>query len=105
MLLQQIMLECRRRNFELHPYYFRQSESAEQVARQIIVRSPAEVRVIAIGSPLLLGWLAERGYHTVCIESPARNTAHRVVETDARMAAQMGVDYLRSLGHGESRCW
>ena len=99
MLLQQLMGECRRRNLELHPYYFRRSESAERVARQIIVRSPAEERIIAIGSPLLLGWLAEHGYHTVCIERPDLKTTQGVVETDARMAAQMGVDYLRSLGH------
>ena len=97
MLLQQIMVECRRRDFELHSYYVHKSESAEQAAQQI-TRGPEEERIIVI-APLLLKWLVERGYHTVCIENPARNAAHRVVETDARMAAQMGVDYLRALGH------
>ena len=97
MLLQQIMIECRRRKFELHSYYVHQSESVEQAAQQI-THGPADVRIIVI-SPLLLKWLADRGYHTVCIENLARNAALRVVETDARMAAQMGVDYLRTLGH------
>ena len=97
MLLQQIMIECRRRNFELHSYYVHQSESIERAAQQI-TRGPEDVRVIVI-APLLLKWLVERRYHTVCIESPARNAAVRMVETDARMAVQMGVDYLRALGH------
>lgn len=97
MLLQQIMIECRRRNFELHSYYVHQGESAERAAQQI-TRGPEDVRIIVI-APLLLKWLGEHGYHTVCIENPARSSTHRVVETDARMAAQMGVDYLRALGH------
>ena len=97
MLLQQVMIECRRRNFELHSYYVHQSESVERAAQQI-TRGPEDVRIIVI-APLLLKWLLGRGYHTVCIEKPAWNAVHRVVETDARMAVQMGMDYLRTLGH------
>ena len=97
MLLQQIMIECRHRNFQLHSYYVHEGESAEQATQQISL-GPEDVRVIVI-APLLLRWLVERGYRTVCIENPARNSTLRVVETDARMAVQMGVDYLRALGH------
>ncbi len=97
MLLQQIMKECRRRNFELHSYYVHRSESVEQAAQQITY-GPEDLRIIVI-APLLLKWLVERDYHAICIENVAENAAGRVVETDARMAVQIGVDYLRTLGH------
>jgi LacI family transcriptional regulator len=96
--LQHIMVECRRQNFELHSYYIHQGESAEQAAQQIR-RNPEQERVIIIGFPAILRWLTERGYRTVCIENVTGNPAQPMVETDSRMAVQMGVDYLHTLGH------
>ena len=98
MLLQQIVEECRHRHFISHTYYISSSKDIDLGHRHAL-RSPAEERCISLTSAGLLGTLQEAGYRTVYIESPARDFGGLVAETDARMAVQIGVDYLRSLGH------
>lgn len=98
MLLRQLVVECRRSNMDMHVYYTYEGESIEQVAAQVKHEADEE-RILVINVAPVLGILADRGYRVVCIENPGPSSPHAVVETDARMAAQIGVDYLRSLGH------
>ena len=102
MLLQKIVEESRFRGYTVQAYYTHRGEDLQRAYRQIR-RSPAEERFILYLTPEATVELSEAlwdsGYRTVSIEAPSRTYSGTVVETDARMAVQMGIDYLRSLGH------
>ena len=96
--LQQIMEECSRRGLVAHTYYIQWGEDIDLGHRHML-RSPDEERCVSLTSESILPALQEAGYRTVCLEVTSRDFTGLAVETDARMAAQIGVDYLRSLGH------
>ena len=60
---------------------------------------PAEERCVSLTNSHILETLQEAGYRTVSLEIPSRDFQGLAVETDTRMAVQIGTDYLRSLGH------
>ncbi len=96
--LQKIMEECRQRGHVAHSYYIRWVEDIDLNHRHML-RSPAEERCISLTSESIFNALQDAGYRTVCLEAPSRDFTGLAVETDPRMAVQIGVDYLRSLGH------
>ena len=96
--LQQVMGECSHRNFVAHSYYIKQGEGLDLGHRHAL-RPPAEERCVSLTNSHILDTLREAGYRTVSLEIPFRDFTGLAVETDARMAVQIGVDYLRSLGH------
>ena len=97
-LLQKIMEECRRRDLPVRTYYTHFGESIQQAYQQVSL-SPKEERFLVFANEALSEALTDSGYQTVSLEAPSREYKGAVVETDARLAVQMGIDYLKSLGH------
>ncbi len=102
MLLQKIVEEGRRHSHAVQVYYTHRGEDLQRAFGQIH-HGPDQERFILCLPPSAALELSEAlwdsGYRTVSIDAPSRPYPGAVVETDARMAVQMGVDYLRSLGH------
>jgi len=102
MLLQKIAEECRRRGHTLHTYYTHRGEDLQRAYSQI-QKPPSEECFVLFLPPEateeLSGALGDAGYRTVSIDMPSRSYKGAVTETDSRMAVQLGIDYLRSLGH------
>lgn len=101
-LLQCVTRECRVRDLAVNTYYTHSGEDIGRVYRQ--VHQPPDVeRFVLIQPPdttvELNEALSDRGYRTVAFEMPSSDYFRPVVATNARMAVQVGVDYLRSLGH------
>jgi DNA-binding LacI/PurR family transcriptional regulator len=99
MLLQKIMEESRLRNLPVQTYYTHRGDDLKWAYKQIS-RSPNEERFLLLDSSLELSQaLWDAGYRTVAVEAQAENYAGASVETDAAMAVQIGIDYLRALSH------
>ena len=99
LLLQNVVEQCRTKGVTVCTYYTHRGQDLRQAYLQIS-RPPEEERFIFLyGSIELYDALHDSGYRTVALESPAAEYGGLVVETDAGMAVQIGVDYLKSLGH------
>ncbi len=99
MLLQKIMEESRRQNLPIQTYYTHRGDDLKRAYKQLS-RGPAEERFLLLdSSPELSQALWDAGYRTVALEAQSEHYAGASVETDAAMAVQIGIDYLRTLGH------
>ena len=99
MLLQKIVEESHRRDLPLQTYYTHRGDDLKRAYKQV-GHGPDDERFILMDSSLELSRaLWESGYRTVTVDAQEEDYSGASVETDAAMAAQMGVDYLWSLGH------
>jgi LacI family transcriptional regulator len=99
MHLQAFMDESRRRGLVPHAYLV-PDDNADDILQGHALRSPGKERCVVVwNGGNVLNHLREAGYRAVSLEAPSPGYDGLMVATDARMAAQVGVDYLRSLGH------